>query len=70
MDNIPELPLEPPEPRQLGCCLWCGEEIYEDNAIFTGEGGMVHRACMAPMACDILDPEELAALCGYREEFP
>ncbi len=64
----PELPLTPPEPRQRGFCAWCGHEIYEGNDIFTGAGQMVHRGCMGPMACEMLDPAELAALYGYREE--
>lgn len=37
MDNLPELPLEPPEPRVLCKCHFCGEDIFE------GEEHWIHN---------------------------
>lgn len=33
--DLPERPLEPPEPEPAPCCPWCGEErehLYRDRA--------------------------------------
>lgn len=45
MDNIPELPLEPPEDKIVAYCRRCGDEIYEGNAFRVVDGWPVHWDC-------------------------
>ena len=42
MDNFPELPLDPPEPRVLCKCHFCGEDIFEGEVHWIYNGWHVH----------------------------
>lgn len=64
--DIPELPLEPPEPGLLGYCLQCGGEIYAGKSHYNGSGGLVHEDCMGDYILDCVGVPELAARMGYR----
>lgn len=40
-----ELPINPPEPREVAECAWCGREIYEGDEVARVDdgGGYVHE---------------------------
>lgn len=42
MDNFPELPLEPPDPRVLCKCHFCGEDILEGEVHWIHNDWPVH----------------------------
>lgn len=44
-NDIPELPLEPPEDKIVAYCRRCGGEIYEGNAFRVVDGWPIHWDC-------------------------
>lgn len=63
MNNIPELSLEPVEPKVIGYCIMCGEEIYENELHFCAEEGLVHGPdfeCLFNYLQDFCSAEEVA----------
>lgn len=52
MDDIPELPLEPPEVPVRFYCADCGYEIYDGEPVaFDSRGRACHLACTVGIFC-------------------
>ena len=62
MNNIPELSLEPVEPKVIGRCIMCGDEIYENEFHFCVDEGMVHddNICFFQYLEECCSAEEVA----------
>ena len=41
MSYFPELPLEPPDPVQVGTCPVCGGELYEGDLCWGKDGEVI-----------------------------
>lgn len=63
----PEPPLEPPEPKSVGKCTYCGEDIYIGDEITTLDGDVYHQDCFIDCAASILT-DRYGALVGIAEE--
>lgn len=66
-NDIPELPLEPPEDVEVGKCACCGGEIYAGNPVYRCDEGMIHPGCVLQHIAEGMSSREIASLCGYRE---
>ena len=65
-NDIPEPSMEPPEPKVIDHCAYCGDEIYSGNPVYLCDEGMVHVDCALGHIEQAMSLGEIAALCGYR----
>ncbi len=49
-ENIPELPLEPPDDIIVGYCNQCGGEIYDGETVYRIDGQRIHEDCLGDFA--------------------
>ena len=61
--RIPEPLLEPPEPKAVGTCKRCGQEIYVGDEIVELSGDFYHEECFSDCAASILLSEFGAMAC-------
>lgn len=43
--GVPELQLDPPEPKVVAYCSVCGDEVYENEGFRIVDGQIVHWNC-------------------------
>lgn len=43
-----------PEPKSVGTCVWCGEDIIVGDRCYQIDGSMYHEDCVRENAYDIL----------------
>lgn len=72
-NDIPEPSMEPPEPKVIDHCAYCGDEIYSGNPVYICDDGRVHAECVLQYIAmahhnDSKICREIATSCGYREE--
>lgn len=63
----PEPPFEAPEPKVVGQCKYCGQDIYLGDDIATFDGDVYHLDCFTECAATILT-EKYGAKVGVAEE--
>lgn len=52
--RVPEPSLEPPEPKIVGTCECCRDDICEGDEIVEFEGAQYHKDCFEDAAVSIL----------------
>lgn len=52
--GMPEPSLDPPEPKVISTCEFCGEDILEGDEIVEFDGVEYHRDCFDDIATSIL----------------
>ena len=67
--DVPELPLEPPDPEPVARCACCGDEIYATEPVYRVGCEDIHRDCLRDYVAASVTDTALACALGYREGF-
>ena len=67
MREYPERSLEPREPVEIGECLQCGGEVYDNEEAYESCLGVVHGDCMADYIIDHIGTYVVAMEFGYQK---
>ena len=57
-----------PEPKIVGQCAYCREDIYEGTDCFCCGGVLVHAECFGDYVKDEYSDSELAGALGFEEK--
>ena len=65
---VPDLPLDPPDdPAPVGCCAYCGGDIYPGDVVCIYGGKKIHAECADGYLIDEVGAGALTAL-GFAQE--
>ena len=65
--NVPDGPLEAREPVEIGECLQCGGEVYDNEEAYESCLGLVHDECMGDYILDKIGTYVVAMEFGYQK---
>lgn len=67
LDNL-YLDIEEPEPKIIGQCAYCREDICEGTECFAFGGILVHAECFSDYVQDEYSETELAGALGFERK--
>lgn len=68
---VPDLPLDPPdEPAPIGCCAYCGGDIYPGDVVWSYGGKKIHAECADGYLIDEVGAATALTALGFAREEP